>query len=325
MDGNEVDDLAVCCADETLCVLLRFSAAVSVQAALRLIDREHAMTEQELTDLVLAKIAAAPDQRFRTVMLSLVAHLHAFVREVGLTQQEWRTAIDFLTATGQKCDDKRQEFILLSDTLGVSMLVDAVNHREQQGATESTVLGPFYVEGAPALPLGADIAAGEPGTPTFVSGRVTDVRGTPIAEAALDVWQTDDDGFYDVQRPEKGDSRLRGRFSTDRDGRYRFRTVKPVSYPVPTDGPVGAMLDRLGRHPYRPAHLHVMASAPGYAPVATHVFVAGDPYIDSDAVFGVKPSLIVDFKEQKPGRAPDGTMIDRPFCDIRFDLKLSAA
>jgi hydroxyquinol 1,2-dioxygenase len=288
------------------------------------IVREHAVTEQELTELVLSKIAAAPDARFREVMLALVAHLHAFVREVGLSQEEWRTAIDFLTATGQKCDAKRQEFILLSDTLGVSMLVDAVNHRQHRGATESTVLGPFHVEGAPLMPLGADIAAGEPGTPTFLSGQVTDVRGRPLAGALLDVWQTDNDGFYDVQRPEKGDLRLRGRFVADQDGRYRFRTVKPVSYPVPTDGPVGAMLNRLGRHPYRPAHLHMIASAPGYAAVATHVFVAGDPYIDSDAVFGVKSSLIVEFKEQPPGTAPDGTPIDRPFCDIRFDFRLGA-
>ena len=282
------------------------------------------MTEQELTDLVLQKIQGAPDPRFREVMLSLVKHLHGFIREVGLTQEEWRTAIDFLTATGQKCDAKRQEFILLSDTLGVSMLVDAVNHRAQGGATETTVLGPFYVEGAPSMPAGADIAAGETGTPTFVSGRVLDTKGKPIVGALLDVWQTDAEGFYDVQRPQKGDMRLRGKFETDAEGCYRFRTVKPVPYPIPTDGPVGAMLDRLGRHPYRPAHIHMIVSARGYAPIATHVFVAGDPYIDSDAVFGVKPSLIVDFAEQQAGKAPDGSVIERPFCDIRFDFSLSA-
>jgi hydroxyquinol 1,2-dioxygenase len=282
------------------------------------------VTEQELTDRVLAKIAGAPDPRFREVMLALVKHLHGFIREVGLTQAEWRTAIDFLTATGQKCDDKRQEFILLSDTLGVSMLVDAVNHRSHQGATESTVLGPFHVEGAPTMPDGADIAAGEPGVPTFVSGRVTDVEGKPIAGALLDVWQTDADGFYDVQRPDKGDMRLRGKFSTDAQGGYHFRTVKPVPYPIPTDGPVGRMLDQLGRHPYRPAHLHMIVSAAGHAPVATHIFVAGDPYIESDAVFGVKPSLIVDFIGQPAGMSSDGTAVDRTFCEIRFDFKLSA-
>ena len=282
------------------------------------------MTEQELTDRVLEKIAGAQDPRFRAVMLALVRHLHGFIREVALTQDEWRTAIDFLTATGQKCDDRRQEFILLSDTLGVSMLVDAANHRRNEGVTESTVLGPFHVEGAPPMPEGADIAAGEAGVPTFVSGRVTDVDGKPIAGALLDVWQTDAEGFYDVQRPELGEMRLRGKFLTDAAGRYRFRTVKPVSYPIPTDGPVGRMLDRLGRHPYRPAHLHVIASAAHHAPVATHIFVAGDPYIDSDAVFGVKPSLIAAFTEQPAGSAPDGTEIDRPFCDIRFDFALKA-
>jgi len=282
------------------------------------------VTEQELTDLVLRKIGAAPDPRFREIMQSLVRHLHGFVREVGLTQDEWRRAIDFLTATGQKCDAKRQEFILLSDTLGVSMLVDAVNHRTQRGATQTTVLGPFHVDGAPDLPLGADIAAGEAGVPTFVSGRVTDTSGAALAGAELDVWQTDAEGFYDVQQPQKGEMRLRGKFKTDAEGRYRFRTVKPVSYPVPTDGPVGGMLNGLGRHPYRPAHIHVVVSAEGHAPVATHVFVAGDPYIDSDAVFGVKPSLIVDFAEQKPGRAPDGSMMDRPFCAISFDFVLAA-
>jgi hydroxyquinol 1,2-dioxygenase len=283
------------------------------------------VTEQELTDLVLVKVAAAPDPRFREIMQSLVKHLHGFVREVGLTQDEWRRAIDFLTATGQKCDAKRQEFILLSDTLGVSMLVDAVNHRKRHGATETTVLGPVHVAGAPDLPLGADIAAGEAGVPTFVSGRVTDTGGRPLAGAELDVWQTDAEGFYDVQQPQKGDMRLRGKFKADALGRYHFRTVKPVSYPIPTDGPVGDMLNALSRHPYRPAHLHVIVSASGHTPVATHVFVAGDPYIDSDAVFGVKPSLIVDFTERKSGRAPDGTMMDRPFCEISFDFALAAS
>jgi hydroxyquinol 1,2-dioxygenase len=283
------------------------------------------VTEQELTDRVLAKVAGAPDPRFRDVMLALVKHLHGFIREAGVTQVEWRTAIDFLTATGQKCDDKRQEFILLSDTLGISMLVDAVNHRHHGGATESTVLGPFHVEGAPSMPDGADIAAGEAGVPTFVSGRVSDVEGKPIAGAVLDVWQTDAEGFYDVQRPDLGEMRLRGKFRTDAGGRYRFRTVKPVPYPIPTDGPVGRMLDELGRHPYRPAHLHMIVSAVGHAPVATHIFVAGDPYIESDAVFGVKPSLIVDFAEQPAGAAPDGTESDRPFCDIRFDFTLATS
>lgn len=282
----------------------------------------NARSDTTLTDLVLAKMAAAPDPRFRTIMGSLVRHLHDFVRETALTQAEWKTAIDFLTATGQKCDEKRQEFILLSDTLGVSMLVDAISNPTPEGTTETTVLGPFYVQGAPELPNGADIAAGQDGVPTYVSGRVTDSRGNPIVGATLDVWQTDHDGFYDVQRPEQGAMRLRGKFRTDASGRYWFRTIKPVSYPLPTDGPVGTMLARMGRHPYRPAHIHFIASAPGYAPITTHVFVAGDPYIDSDAVFGVKPSLIAAFREQHPGPAPDGGESDRPFCVIEFDFGL---
>jgi hydroxyquinol 1,2-dioxygenase len=231
----------------------------------------------------------------------------------------------FPDSTGQECDAKRQEFILLSDTLGVSMLVDAVNHRRHQGGTETTVLGPFHRAGAPMLPLGADIAAGEAGVPTFVSGCVTDVVGKPVAGAELDVWQTDAEGFYDVQQLEKGEMRLRGRFTTDAKGGYHFRTVKPVSYPIPTDGPVGRMLDKLGRHPYRPAHIHMIVSAAGHAPIATHLFVAGDPYIESDAVFGVKPSLIVDFTEREPGLAADGSVMDRAFCDVRFDFTLSPA
>ena len=279
--------------------------------------------ENVLTDLVLAKVATASDPRFRTIMTSLVRHLHDFVREAELTEAEWMTAIDFLKATGQKCDDKRQEFILLSDTLGVSMLVDAINHRVPKGATETTVLGPFYVRGAPELPIGTDIAAGEAGTTTYVSGRVTDPDGRAIAGATLDVWQTDSEGFYDVQRLEQGGMRLRGRFRTDAEGRYQFRTIKPVSYPLPTDGPVGTMLDRLGCHPYRPAHIHFIVSAPGYAAATTHLFVAGDPYIDSDAVFGVKPSLVVNFDKKSPGPTPDGGRSDRPFCCVEFDFGLT--
>ena len=279
-------------------------------------------SETDLTQRVLEKVAAAPDPRFRAIMTSLVRHLHDFVRETKLTQAEWMTAIQFLTATGQKCDDRRQEFILLSDTLGVSMLVDAISHRMPKGATESTVLGPFYVQGAPELPNGTDIAAGESGVPTYVSGRVTDSSGHPIAGATLDVWQTDDNGFYDVQRPQRGGMRMRGKFRTGAEGRYCFRTTKPVSYPLPTDGPVGQMLDRMGRHPYRPAHVHFIVSAPGYEAVTTHVFVAGDPYIDSDAVFGVKPSLVIDFREQGPGQTPDGGRSDQPFCSVEFDFGL---
>ena len=280
--------------------------------------------EQTLTDTVLKAMAGTQDPRLLQVMTALVRHLHAFVREVELTEAEWFAAIRFLTETGQICDDKRQEFILLSDTLGVSMLVDAINHRMPGGATESTVLGPFHVQGAPERQLGDDIAAGEAGMTAFVSGRVCDTAGRPVAGALLDVWQTDDEGFYDVQRPERGSMRLRGRFHTDGEGRYRFRTVRPVSYPIPDDGPVGRMLAALGRHPWRPAHLHFIVSAPGFAPVTTHLFVRGDRYLGSDAVFGVKPSLIVDFAEQPPGPTPDGGSSETPFCILAHDFGLKA-
>lgn len=283
------------------------------------------LTEDNLTEAVLAKLAGAKDERFRTVMASLIRHMHAFVRDVELTEAEWRTAIDFLTATGKTCDDKRQEFILLSDTLGVSMLVDAINHRMPEGTTETTVLGPFHVEGAPELPLGSDISTGHAGIPTLVSGRVSNLAGKPLAGVQLDVWQTDHEGFYDVQRPELGLMRLRGRFRTDAQGRYHFRTIKPVSYPIPTDGPVGKMLMLMGRHPYRPAHIHFILTAPGFQPIVTHLFAEGDPYLDSDAVFGVKNSLVVDFKPYPAGLAPDGSRQDTPYCTVEYDFGLQPA
>ena len=278
--------------------------------------------EGNLTDAVLAKLEGAKDPRFKEVMTSLIRHLHGFIRETELTEKEWLTAIQFLTATGKKCDDKRQEYILLSDTLGVSMLVDAINHRKPGGATETTVLGPFYIGGAKDMPMWADIAGSAPGEPAYVSGRVLDVNGKPIAGAVLDVWQTDGEGFYDVQRPGGNEQYARGRFATGADGRYGFRTVKPVSYPVPTDGPVGKMLLGMGRHPYRPAHVHVIATAPGYDRVATHLFVEGDEYLDSDAVFGVKHSLVVEFKDHVAGPAPDGKKSPTPFSSAEFDFKL---
>ncbi|MBI3527367.1 MAG: intradiol ring-cleavage dioxygenase [Betaproteobacteria bacterium] len=280
------------------------------------------LTEQNLINTVLEKLEGAKDPRFKQVMSSLIKHLHAFVRETELTEAEWLTGIQFLTATGKKCDDKRQEYILLSDTLGVSMLVDAINHRKPGGATETTVLGPFYVSGAKDMPMWADIAGNAPGVPAYVSGRVLDVSGKPIAGAMLDVWQTDGEGFYDVQRPGGNEHYTRGRFTTGADGRYGFRTVKPVSYPVPTDGPVGRMLLGMGRHPYRPAHVHVIATSPGYDRIATHLFVEGDEYLDSDAVFGVKHSLVVDFKDHPAGPTPDGKKSSAPFCTAEFDFRL---
>ena len=282
------------------------------------------LTEANLTDTVVAKIdMQTAGARFATVATSLIRHLHAFVRETELTEEEWLAGINFLTATGHKCDDRRQEFILLSDTLGVSMLVDAINHRKPNGASETTVLGPFYLPDARDLPMGSNIAEGIAGTPTFFSGRVLDAGGAPIAGAVLDVWQVDGDGLYDVQRP--GASYARGRFTTGADGRYAFRTVKPVSYSIPTDGPVGVMLRAMGRHPFRPAHVHLIVSAPGYGAVTTHLFVKGDPYLDTDAVFAVKESLIVDFVAHPAGHTPDGGTSDQPFCTASYDFRLVRA
>jgi len=280
------------------------------------------LTEQNLVNAVLGKLEGAKDPRFKQVMTSLIKHLHAFVRENELTEAEWFAGIQFLTATGQKCDGKRQEYILLSDTLGVSMLVDAINHRKPGGATETTVLGPFYVSGAKDMPMWADIAADAPGEPAYVFGRVLDVGGKPIAGATIDVWQTDGEGVYDVQRPGGNESYARGKFTTAADGRYGIRTVKPVSYPVPTDGPVGKMLLGMGRHPYRPAHVHAIVSAPRYEKVATHLFVEGDAYLGSDAVFGVKHSLVVDFKPHPAGPTPDGGKSAAPFCTAEYDFRL---
>lgn len=256
--------------------------------------------EETLTAEVLRRLEGTPDPRLRAVMASLVKHLHAFVREVRPTQDEWFTGIKFLTETGQWCDDKRQEFILMSDTLGVSMLVDCINYGKETGTTESTVLGPFYVAGPPEMPMGASIVKpGTPGDPCVVSGSVRGSDGRLLAGAVIDVWECGGDGFYDVQKPEG--TNLRARFRIGADGTFHFRCVRPVSYPIPHDGPVGKMLHATGRHPMRPGHLHFMIEAPGYDKLVTHLFVRGDEYLDSDAVFGVKDSLIVDFVRNAAG------------------------
>ena len=281
-------------------------------------------TESNLTDAVLARLDGASDPRFKQIMSSLIRHMHDFVRDVELTEAEWFEAIKFLTQTGQKCDSKRQEFILLSDTLGVSMLVDAINHRKPGGATQSTVFGPFYVNGSVSLPMWANISQGVAGEPTYVFGEVKTIAGAPIAGAQLDLWQTDGEGFYDVQLPDLKGLQARGKITADADGRYGFRTIKPVSYPIPTDGPVGKMLNGMGRHSYRPAHIHAIVSAPGFESVTTHVFVKGDPYLQSDAVFGVKNSLITEFVKRE-GTAPDGTKSNTPFWEAHFDFVLATA
>jgi hydroxyquinol 1,2-dioxygenase len=282
-------------------------------------------SEPDLTAAVIERLAECDDARFKTVMTSLIRHLHDFVRDVEPTEAEWLTAIRFLTEVGQACTDKRQEFILLSDTLGVSILVDAINHRMPTGAVESTVLGPWYIEGAPELPLGSDISNGVAGEPTFYSGRLLTLDGRPIAGGLLDVWSGDGEGLYDMQMPGNSELLCRGKFRTDAEGRYWFRSIRPTYYPVPTDGPVGRMLRKMGRHPNRPGHIHMIVSASGYQPVATHLFVAGSPYLDSDAVFAVKDSLIVDFERHEPGVAPTGEVMDTPFYTAEYDFRLAPA
>ena len=281
--------------------------------------------ETTLTDAVIARLSGDADPRFRRVMQSLIRHLHDFVRDVELTEEEWFEAIKFLTATGQKCDDKRQEFILMSDVLGVSMLVDAINHRSSGGMTETTVLGPFFVHGAPEIDNGGDMAAGWNGEPTYVSGRVLSADGKPLAGALLDLWQSNSEGSYDVQLADSGGKQLRAKLRTDAEGRFRLRTILPTSYPVPTDGPMGLVLARMGRHPMRPAHLHFMVSAPGYETVVTHLFVKGDPYLESDAVFGVKDTLIVEFKRSESQAEAQKVGLKAPFYTASYDFVLRPA
>jgi catechol 1,2-dioxygenase len=280
-------------------------------------------TADALTAVVLAEVKAQ-DQRLQQIVTSLIRHLHAFVREVEPTEDEWLRGIDFLTRTGQKCDDRRQEFILLSDTLGVTALVDTVNHRAADAVTDSTVTGPFY-RPSPLLDNGAIIARGAEwsrGAWTRVHGRITDPAGQPLAGARIEVWQSDDEGRYDSQDEHQPDVNLRGTFVADDEGCYWFRTVKPNSYPVPVDGPVGELLTAIGRHPMRPAHIHFKVAAPGHRALTTHLFVAGDPYLASDAVFGVKESLVVDFVREEAPALAARYELPGPFYDVQFDMCL---
>ncbi len=287
---------------------------------------------QDLAQAVIDRMTDCKEPRFKEVMTALIRHAHAFVREVQLTPDEWMTAIQFLTATGKMCDEKRQEFILLSDTLGISMLVVAIEQAkgaaalkdrpEIRGATEATVQGPFFWPGAPQLELGADIGEGNAGEPAYYHGRVTDTAGKPVADCVLDVWSGDGEGFYDMQKGPDAGMALRAQFRTDHDGNYRFWSIRPSYYPVPADGPVGKMLHRMGRHPNRPGHMHTMLQAPGHERLITHLFVSDSPYLDSDAVFGVRNSLIVDFEKHAPGKAPDGRSMNKPFYTATYDFKL---
>lgn len=278
--------------------------------------------EKSITAAVIARMSECKDPRFKQVMTSLITHLHDFVREVRLTEEEWMQAIQFLTETGQACTDRRQEFILLSDTLGVSILVITLNHPAENGTAESTVLGPFYWEGAPELPRGSNLAEGVKGEPTFYSGRVLSADGRPLADAVLDIWSGDGEGNYDMQLGEHVGMKARGKIRTDEQGRYWFRSIRPTFYPVPTDGPVGRMLRKMGRHPYRPGHIHMIVSAPGHASVTTHLFVAGSEYLDTDAVFGMKESLVARFNRHEPGIAPTGERMTTPFYTVEYDFRL---
>jgi hydroxyquinol 1,2-dioxygenase len=254
-------------------------------------------TEEASVEVVNGRMGGEVNPRLAKIMAALVKHLHGFVKEVNLTQTEWETAIAFLTETGQICSNERQEFVLLSDTLGVSMLIDAINNRRPERATENTVFGPFHVDGAPVRRMGDSITADGKGEPCRFEGRVLDMNGNPIKGAKVDVWSDNAEGFYDVQQsgiqPKWNN---RGVFITSEDGAYSFVGIKPVSYPIPDDGPVGRMLKRLGRHPYRPAHMHFLITADGHQKLVTHTFVGGDDYLESDAVFGVKTSLIAPFE-----------------------------
>ena len=283
-------------------------------------------TEANSAEVVISRIAADTDPRLRQIVSVLVKHLHAAVKELEPSQDEWLQAIQFLTATGHKCDDWRQEFILLSDVLGVSMLVDAINNRKPSGASESTVLGPFHVDGAPELEMGADICLDQKGEPMLVRGRILDIKGNPIAAAKIDVWQANDEGFYDVQQQGiQPEFNLRGVFRTGSNGAYCFRGVKPRYYPIPADGPVGQMLQALGRHPYRPAHLHYIITASGFAPLTTHIFDPDDKYIHSDAVFGVKQSLMAKFDWIDQPQAIATADMTTPFYLVEHDFVLAPA
>ncbi len=278
-------------------------------------------TEDTSAEVVIARNANAPDARLAQVMAVITKHLHAAVKEIEPTQEEWFNAIMFLTKTGQMCDEWRQEYILLSDVTGVSMLVDAINNRKPSGASESTVLGPFHVADAPELPLGSDICLDQKGLPMLVKGRILSTDGTPIANAKIDVWQANDEGFYDVQQ--KGiqpEFNLRGVFRTNAAGEYWFKGVKPKFYPIPDDGTVGNLLNGLGRHPFRPAHLHYIISADGFDTLTTHIFDPDDPYIQSDAVFGVKQSLMAKFEPISDQDAIQTATMNGPFVQVVHDF-----
>jgi hydroxyquinol 1,2-dioxygenase len=280
------------------------------------------VTEDNITGLAVERWATARDPRLAEVMTALVRHLHEFVREVRLTEAEWMAAVQWLTRTGQISDEKREEFILASDVLGLSMLVVQMNHRLDPRATPATVLGPFFIEGSPAMDFGADMSDGLPGAPLYVHGVVRGIDGDPVPGAVFDVWQADNEGLYESQHADIDEARLRGTFTAREDGRYCVRTVAPLGYTIPMDGPVGELVSQTAISHFRPAHIHFLFNVPGYEPLITHLFQEGAEYLDSDVVFGTKQELVVRFEQREPGATPDGGTSDQPWLEARYDFVL---
>jgi len=280
------------------------------------------VTEDNITDLAVERWATAHDARTAELMTALVRHLHDFAREVRLTEAEWMAAIQWLNRTGQISNEKREEFILTSDVLGLSMLVVQMNHRFDPRATPATVLGPFHIEGSPELGYGDDMSQGLAGTPLVLHGTVTDLDGAPVAGAVLDLWQADNDGLYESQHADVDEARLRAKYTTREDGSYCVRTVAPLGYTIPMDGPVGDLIAGTDISHFRPAHVHFLINVPGYEPLITHLFEQGADYLDSDVVFGVKEELVVNYERRESGSTPDGRTIDQPWFEARYDFVL---
>jgi hydroxyquinol 1,2-dioxygenase len=282
------------------------------------------VNEQNLTDVVLERWKDVPNPRLKQIMQSLIKHLHGFVRDIEPTEAEWAAAIDFVTRAGKMCDEKRQEVILFSDVMGVSMLVDAINHRLASGATPTTVEGPFHIPNSPSVADGGDMAKGAPGIPCFITGKVRDLDGRPVGGATLDLWQTDGEGLYEAQR-DVTEPWMRGLYRSKPDGSYTIRTVAPIGYTIPMDGPIGELMQKTTISHMRPAHIHFCIESPGYHRVVTHLFQRGCPYIETDVVYGVKEPLIVDFVKKPAGTAPTGEKVDTPFYVINYDFVLQKA
>jgi hydroxyquinol 1,2-dioxygenase len=280
------------------------------------------VTEDNITDLAVERWATAKDPRLAELMTAFVRHLHDFAREVRLTEAEWMAAMQWLTATGQISNEKREEFILASDVLGLSMLVVQMNHRLDPQATPATVLGPFHIDGSPEFDYAGDMSDGLPGTPLYLHGTVRDLAGNPVAGGVLDVWQADNDGAYEVQIPDVDEARLRAKYTTREDGSYCIRTIAPLGYTIPMDGPVGELIGRTEISHFRPAHIHFLINVPGYEPLITHLFREGSPYLDIDVVFGTKQELVVRFDEREAGPTPDGGTSEVPWVEARYDFVL---